>query len=66
MSFLGFGDLAVGLGLVLVIEGVLLALLPETLKRMMAAIVTQPVDSLRIGGVVSVLIGVGIVWLVRG
>ncbi|GIK98411.1 MAG: hypothetical protein BroJett029_26200 [Alphaproteobacteria bacterium] len=66
MSFLGFGDLAVGLGLVLVIEGVLLALLPETLKRMVAAIVTQPVDSLRIGGVVSVLIGVGIVWLVRG
>jgi uncharacterized protein YjeT (DUF2065 family) len=65
MSFLGFGDLAVGLGLVLVIEGVLLALLPETLKRTMAAIVTQPADSLRIGGVVSVLIGVGIVWLVR-
>jgi uncharacterized protein YjeT (DUF2065 family) len=66
MGVLGLGDLAVGLGLVLVIEGVLLALLPETLKRMVATVLTQPVDSLRIGGVVSVLIGVLIVWLVRG
>jgi uncharacterized protein YjeT (DUF2065 family) len=66
MSYLGLGDLAVGLGLVLVIEGVLLALMPETLKRSVAAIVSQPTDGLRIGGVVSVVLGVLIVWLVRG
>ena len=48
------------------IEGVLLALMPETLKRSVAAIVSQPTDGLRIGGVVSVVLGVLIVWLVRG
>lgn len=65
MSGLGFADLVTALGLVLVIEGLLLALVPEALRRMVMAMATQPADALRIGGVISAIIGVGIVWLVR-
>ncbi len=62
----GWSDLVTALGLVLVIEGLLLALFPDGLKRMVAEIMTKPSQSLRVGGVVSAAIGVGIIWLVRG
>jgi uncharacterized protein len=62
----GWSDLVTALGLVLVIEGLLLALFPDGLKRMVAEIVTKPSQSLRVGGVVSAVIGVGVIWLVRG
>jgi uncharacterized protein YjeT (DUF2065 family) len=62
----GWSDLATALGLVLVIEGLLLALFPDGLKRMIAEIMTKPSQSLRVGGVVSAAIGVGVIWLVRG
>jgi hypothetical protein len=66
MSGLGIADFLTALGLVFVIEGALLAVIPEALRRMVAAVMTQPVDALRIGGVVSALIGLLIVWLARG
>jgi len=66
MSGLGIADFLTALGLVFVIEGVLLAVIPEALRRMVAAVMTQPVDALRIGGVASALIGLLIVWLARG
>jgi hypothetical protein len=59
-------DLLVAAGLVLVIEGVLYAVFPEGLKRMMAAAQELPEQSLRMGGVAAIAIGVLIVWLVRG
>lgn len=62
----GWSDLVTALGLVLVIEGLLLALFPDGLKRMVAEIMTRPSPSLRVGGVVSAAIGVAVVWLVRG
>ena len=62
----GWSDLATALGLVLVIEGVLLALFPDGLRRMLAEVMARPSQSLRVGGVVSAAIGVAIVWLVRG
>jgi uncharacterized protein YjeT (DUF2065 family) len=65
-SAAGWSDLVTALGLVLVIEGVLLALFPDGLKRMVAELITKPSQSLRFGGVVSAAIGVGVIWLVRG
>jgi uncharacterized protein YjeT (DUF2065 family) len=62
----GWSDLVTALGLVLVIEGLLLALFPEALKRMVAEILARPTQTLRLGGVVSAALGVVIVWLVRG
>lgn len=65
MNGLGVADLITALGLVLVIEGLLLALIPDALRRMVVAVTAQPADALRIGGVISAIIGVAIVWLVR-
>ena len=61
----GLSDLLTALGLVLVIEGLLLALLPDIMKRVVAEIVLKPSPTLRIGGLISATIGVIIVWLIR-
>ncbi len=62
----GWSDLVTALGLVLVIEGLLLALMPDMLKRLVAEILTQPAHTLRFGGIISAAIGLAVVWLVRG
>ena len=62
----GWADLVTALGLVLVIEGVVLALMPDLLKRLVAEILAQPARTLRVGGLVSAAIGLAVVWFVRG
>jgi uncharacterized protein YjeT (DUF2065 family) len=62
----GWADLATALGLVLVLEGLALALLPDHARRAMAEILSQPSPRLRAGGVVMLAAGVLVVWLVRG
>ena len=59
-------DLLVALGLVLVIEGVLYGGFPHLAKRLAAEVLTMPEQVLRIAGLVSIVVGVGLVWLVRG
>ena len=58
-------DLLTALGLVIVIEGLLYALVPAHLKAMMAAVQKLTDDQLRIGGIAAMAIGVAMVWLVR-
>jgi uncharacterized protein YjeT (DUF2065 family) len=53
-------------GLILALEGALYALFPDAMKRLAAQVTDTPGDTLRIAGVVSAALGVGIVWLVRG
>jgi uncharacterized protein YjeT (DUF2065 family) len=57
-------DLLTALGLVLVIEGLLYALVPAKLKAMMQTVQKLSDDQLRIGGVVAMATGVAAVWLV--
>ncbi len=59
-------ELITGLALVLVIEGLLYALLPRLMKEMIVGILALPASTLRIGGVVALAAGVGLVWVVRG
>ena len=59
-------DLVVGIGLVLVIEGLLWAAFPQLGARMMEVLAVTPERTLRLAGVVSMVVGVAIVWLVRG
>lgn len=59
-------DLAVGIGLVLVIEGLIWALVPAAGIRMLIAAASTPQPALRLAGLAAVALGVGIVWLVRG
>jgi uncharacterized protein YjeT (DUF2065 family) len=54
------------LGLCFAIEGILLAAFPGGAKRTMATVLDMADGPLRIAGIVSALVGVLIVWLVRG
>lgn len=59
-------DLLTALALVLVIEGLMYALFPDQLKRMMVTILSVPASTLRVAGLSAAVIGLGIVWLLRG
>jgi uncharacterized protein YjeT (DUF2065 family) len=59
-------DLIVAAGLVLVIEGLIWAISPATAVRLLAVAASTPEQTLRIGGVVAVAVGCGLVWLIRG
>lgn len=59
-------DVVTAIGLVFAIEGALYALFPDLMKRMGHQVIQSPGDTLRIMGVISVALGVGLVWLVRG
>lgn len=59
-------DFLVGIGLVLVIEGLLWAIAPRIVFRLLQVAVDTPEEKLRVGGAVAVAIGVLLVWLARG
>lgn len=59
-------DLLVGIGLVLVIEGLVWAAFPRLAFKMLAAAAEMPEQSLRLGGAIALAVGVAVVWLVRG
>ena len=59
-------DLLTALALVLVIEGVFLALFAGRVDWFLKHLAGMPPEALRIGGVVSAVIGVFCVWLLRG
>jgi uncharacterized protein len=56
----------VAIGLVLVIEGLLFAAFPAAAKRLAASAIESPETSLRVAGIVSAVLGIVIIWLVRG
>jgi uncharacterized protein len=58
-------DLVTALGLVLIIEGLVYAAAPARFKAMMARLEQIPDETLRMGGLIAVALGVAIVWLAR-
>lgn len=59
-------DLAVALGLVLVLEGLLWALAPGLARRMLESVSETPERQLAAAGWLAVACGAVIVWMVRG
>ena len=59
-------DFIVAIGLVLVIEGLLYAAFPQAAKRMATQALAAPDGSLRTAGVVAAILGVLLVWAMRG
>lgn len=59
-------DLLVALGLVLVLEGLLYAAFPAGMKQAIQSALSLPDAVLRRAGLAAALIGLAIVWLVRG
>jgi len=59
-------DFLAALGLVFVIEGLVFAAFPAHSKRAMQSVVETPEMTLRIVGLGSAVIGLILVWLIRG
>ncbi|MPZ08932.1 MAG: DUF2065 family protein [Kiloniellaceae bacterium] len=59
-------DFLTAVALVLVIEGLFLAIVPHRLRQILAMLETVPPESLRVGGLVAAALGVFFVWLLRG
>lgn len=59
-------DFVTALGLVLVIEGVLYALVPGGMKAMMRSALETSDQTLRTAGLVVAAMGLIIVWIIRG
>jgi uncharacterized protein YjeT (DUF2065 family) len=59
-------DFLAALGLLFAIEGLVLSAFPGSAKRAMTTVLDMPDGPLRIAGIVSALVGVLIVYLVRG
>lgn len=58
-------ELLVAMALMLVIEGVLPFLNPRAMRKMMQAVVEMDDRSLRIGGLISMILGVVMLYLVN-
>jgi len=50
--------------LAIVLEGLLYALFPNAMKRMMARVMEWPDQQMRVAGLLTAAMGVGAVWLV--
>lgn len=59
-------DFVAALGLVLVVEGLFYGGMPNLAKKLAAEVMRLPEGSLRAGGIASMVLGVVIVWMVRG
>lgn len=55
-----------GLGMVLVIEGLVFALAPSRLEDLVRLIAEMPVETRRVVGLAAVALGVLLVWLAKG
>jgi len=60
------GDLMLGLGLVAVIEGLVLALAPLRFEEILAWLARLDIGTRRLLGLGFVAFGVALVWLARG
>jgi uncharacterized protein YjeT (DUF2065 family) len=59
-------DLLTAVALIFVIEGVLYALFPDFMRKILAEALKLPVSSMRMGGLIAVVIGAGLIWLIKG
>lgn len=60
-----WNELWVAMALMLVLEGIIPFLSPEALRRMLVTVLQMDDRSLRIAGLVSMLAGVGLLYLVH-
>jgi uncharacterized protein YjeT (DUF2065 family) len=60
-----WNDLWVALALMLVLEGIVPFLSPDTLRRMLVTMIQMDNRGLRIAGLISMLAGVGLLYVVR-
>lgn len=65
MQALAFSDFLVGVGILFVVEGLLLAGVPGFIRGAMASLIKTPDSLLRITGLISAVSGLLLIWLIR-
>lgn len=58
-------ELFIALCLAIAIEGMIYALFPNGMRKMMQSMLEAPEAQIRITGLVAAAIGVGLIWLIR-
>lgn len=58
-------NIIMAVGIVFVIEGLLYALFPAAMKKMMAAALEQNVSNLRTAGLIAIFIGLVIIYMTK-
>ena len=66
MGDFSFGDFVTAIGLAFVVEGLMFLAFPEPVRRMMSSVAASPTQQLRVAGIVSAVIGLTLLWFVRG
>jgi uncharacterized protein len=66
MGDFSFGDFVTAIGLAFVVEGLMFLAFPDPVRRMMSSVAASPSQQLRVAGVVSAVIGLTLLWFVRG
>jgi uncharacterized protein len=59
-------DFLTALGLVLVIEGLILAAVPSRVREALEAMRLTPDQQLRIVGLIAAVAGLAVIWWIRG
>lgn len=65
MKSIAFADLLVGVGMLLVFEGILFAASPAWMRRAIKSALVTPDNILRAVGIGSAVVGLLLIWLVR-
>ncbi len=65
MRSIAFADFLIGVGILLVIEGLLFAAIPAWIQRAMRSGLETPEHVLRLAGIASAVAGLIVIWAVR-
>tara|TARA_A100000164_G_C21269939_1_gene479720 strand:+ start:178 stop:363 length:186 start_codon:yes stop_codon:yes gene_type:complete len=59
-------ELFSALALAIALEGIVYALFPDRMKRVMSTAIEQPTANLRFVGLLAAMLGVAVLWVIRG
>jgi uncharacterized protein YjeT (DUF2065 family) len=65
MRSIAFADFLIGVGILLVIEGLLFAAGPAWMRRAMKSAIATPDNILRMVGIGSAVLGLILIWAIR-
>jgi uncharacterized protein len=65
MRSIAFADFLIGVGILLVIEGIMFAASPTWMRRAMKSALATPDNILRVVGIGSAVLGLILIWVIR-
>jgi len=55
----------IGFGLILIVEGLVYAIAPEAMKKLLLRMVEVPASALPTGGLIAAVVGFALLWAVK-